>query len=234
MKNVLVTGGATGLGKELVKSFKNKGYNVMFTYFKTKPDSDLKGIKGIYCDLSCEKDINELLKKIKDIDILVNNAAVEYTKDFYEKKKKDFLYTIEVNLIAPFLLSRELGKRMYEKKSGKIINISSNNSINKYDSSTLDYDASKAGLNVLTKVLAKEFAPYVNVNAIAPGWILTDKVKELDENLDNVLTSEESKKILVNRFADPSDICNLVLFLASDKSSYINSEVIRIDGGTYE
>ena len=234
MRNVLITGGATGLGKELVKSFKKKGDNVIFTYFKTKPDSDLKGIKGIYCDLSNEKDINELLGKVKDIDILINNAAVEYTKDFYEKKKKDFLYTMEVNLIAPFLLSRELGKKMYEKKYGKIINISSNNSINKYDSSTVDYDASKAGLNLLTKVLAKEFAPYVNVNAIAPGWILTDKVKELDDNLDNVLTQDESQKILVNRFANPEDICNLVLFLASDKSSYIDSEIIRIDGGSYE
>ena len=154
-------------------------------------------------------------------------------KDF-EKKKKDFLYTMEVNLIAPFLLSRELGKRMYENKYGKIINISSNNSINKYDSSTVDYDTSKAGLNILTKVLAKEFAPFVNVNALAPGWILTEKVKELDDNLDNVLTNDESKKILVNRFANPEDICNLVLFLASDKSSYINSEIIKIDGGSYE
>lgn len=234
MKNVLVTGGSFGLGKDLVKSFKSKGYNVCFTYFKTKPGSDLKGIKGYYCDLSSEKDINELLSKVKDIDILVNNAAVEYTKDFYEKKKKDFLYTMEVNLIAPFLLSRELGKRMYENKYGKIINISSNNSINKYDSSTVDYDTSKAGLNILTKVLAKEFSPYVNVNAIAPGWILTDKVKELDDNLDNVLTNDESKKILVNRFANPEDICNLVLFLASDKSNYIDSEIIKIDGGSYE
>ncbi len=234
MRNVLITGGASGLGKELVKSFNKKGYNVVFTYFKVKPDNDLKGIKGIYCDLSNEKDINELLKKVKSIDILINNAAVEYTKDLYEKKKKDFLYTMEVNLIAPFLLSRELGKRMYENKYGKIINISSNNSINKYDSSTVDYDVSKAGLNILTKVLAKEFAPYVNVNAVAPGWILTDKVKELDDNLDNVLTAEESKKILVNRFATPEDICNLVLFLASDKANYIDSEIIRIDGGTNE
>lgn len=234
MRNVLITGGAFGLGKELVKSFNKKGYNVIYTYFKTKPDDELKGIKGICCDLSNEKDINELLKKVKDIDILINNAAVEYTKDFYLKKKKDFLYTMEVNLIAPFILSRELGKRMYDNKYGKIINISSNNSINKYDSSTIDYDASKAGLNILTKVLAKEFAPLVNVNAVAPGWILTDKVKELDDNLDNKLTEEESKKILVNRFAEPEDICNLVLFLASDKSSYIDGEVIKIDGGSYE
>lgn len=234
MRNVLITGGSAGLGKELVKSFINEGYNVYFTYYKTKPGKDLKDAVGIYCDLSSEEDIKKLLRKVKNIDILVNNAAYECNKDFYDKKKKDFLYTMEVNLIGPFLISRELGKRMYDNKYGKIINISSNNAINKYDSVTVEYDASKAGVNVITKILAKEFAPYVNVNAIAPGWILTNRIKNLDDNLDNKLTEDESKKILLNRFANPEEICNLILFLASDKSSYINSEIIRIDGGTYE
>ena len=234
MRNVLITGGSAGLGKELVKSFINEGYNVYFTYYKTKPGKDLKDAVGIYCDLSSEEDIKKLLRKVKNIDILVNNAAYECNKDFYDKKKKDFLYTMEVNLIGPFLISRELGKRMYDNKYGKIINISSNNAINKYDSVTVEYDASKAGVNVITKILAKEFAPYVNVNAIAPGWILTNRIKNLDDNLDNKLTEDESKKILLNRFANPEEICNLILFLASDKSGYINSEIIRIDGGTYE
>lgn len=233
MRNVLITGGASGLGKELVKCFKNEGYNVIFTYFKTKPKYTL-GCTAIKCDLSKEEDIKRLLKEVKNIDILINNAAIEYNNDFYDKRKKTFLSTMEVNLYAPFILSRELGKRMKERKYGKIINISSNNSLDKYDSSTFEYDASKAGLNILTKILAKEFAPFVNVNAIAPGWILTDKMKELDEHLNHQLTKDESKKILLNRFAECEDICNLVLFLASDKASYINSEIIRIDGGSYE
>ena len=83
----------------------------------------------------------------------------------------------------------------------------------------------------MTKVLAKEFAPFVNVNGILPGWILTDKIKELDNSLNNEFIKEEEKNILLNRFATCEDIANLVLFLASDKSSYINSELIRIDGG---
>lgn len=231
MKNVLITGGASGLGKELVKKFKENGYNVYFTYYNTKPDVlD----NSFYCDLSNEDDINNLLKEIKDIDILINNASVEFNNDLYLKNKKDFLYTLEVNLLGPFLLSRELGKRMYEKKKGKIINISSNNSINKYDSSTIEYDTSKAGLNILTKTFAKEFAPYVSVNAVAPGWILTDKVKKLNNFLDNKLVEEESKKILLNRFAECEDITNFILFLASDKCEYINGEIIRIDGGSNE
>ncbi len=231
MKNVLITGGASGLGKELVKKFKENGYNVYYTYHNTKPDVlD----NSFYCDLSNEDDINNLLKEIKDIDILINNASVEFNNDLYLKNKKDFLYTLEVNLLGPFLLSRELGKRMYEKKKGKIINISSNNSINKYDSSTIEYDTSKAGLNILTKTFAKEFAPYVTVNAVAPGWILTDKVKKLNNFLDNKLVEEESKKILLNRFAECEDITNFILFLASDKCEYINGEIIRIDGGSNE
>ena len=231
MKNVLITGGSSGLGKELVKCFNDNGYNVYFTYFKNKPQNPKN---SFYCDLSNEEDINKLLDKLPNIDILINNSSVEFNTDFYLKNKKDFLYTLDVNLIGPFLLSRELGRRMYDRKYGKIINISSNNSINKYDSSTIEYDASKAGINILTKVLAKEFAPNVLVNAVAPGWILTDKVKKLDNLLNNKLSEEESKKILLNRFAECEDITNLVLFLASDKCNYINGEIIRIDGGSYE
>jgi len=231
MKNVLITGGSSGLGRELVKKFKSANYNVYYTYFNTKPEN-LEN--SYYCDLSKEEDINKLLSELPDIDILINNASVEYNNDFYQKNKKDFLYTLDVNLIGPFLLSRELGKRMFGKKYGKIINISSNNAINKYDSSTIEYDASKAGLNILTKLLAKEFAPLVTVNAVAPGWILTEKVKKLNDLLDNKFVEEESKKILLNRFAECDDIVNFVLFLASDECKYINGEIIKIDGGSYE
>ena len=235
MSTVLITGGSRGLGKELCKAFKNNGYTVLFTYNKTNPTSDLDGCIGYQCDLSNEDNIKTLIKKIYDeynIDVLINNAAIENNKDFSSKTKMDFIRTLDVNLIAPFLLSKEIGSRMYINGTGKIINISSNNSINKYDPVTVDYDASKAGLNILTKCLAKEYAPFVKVNAIAPGWILTDKIKELDDSLDNKFVEEESKNILVNRFASCEDICNLALFLASDKADYINSEIIRIDGGS--
>lgn len=237
MKNVLITGGASGLGKELCISFKNAGYNVIFTYNTTLPDEKLDGCRGFKCDLTNEEKIGELIRKLyqeyNNIDVLVNNAAIEINKDFSSKSKRDFMKTLEINLVAPFLLSREIGSRMYMYGSGRIINISSNNSLDKYDPVTVDYDASKAGLNILTKCTALEFSPYVTVNAVAPGWILTDKIKELDDRLDNQFVPSESKNILLNRFASCEDICNLVLFLASDKASYINGDVIRIDGGSY-
>ena len=200
------------------------------------PDKSLEGCTGIQCDLSNEEDLKrlviEIYNNVENIDILVNNAAIEIDKDLKDRTKEDFLKTLDINLVASFLLSREIASRMYTNKYGKIINISSNNSIDKYDPVTIDYDCSKAGLNILTKCLAKEYAPFVRVNAILPGWILTDKIKKLDDSLNNKFVEEESKNILLNRFATCEDICNLVLFLASDKSDYINSELIRIDGGT--
>lgn len=237
MNIVLITGGANGLGKKLCMAFRDNNYKVLFTYNKTIPDSELEGCLGYKCNLFNEEEIKNTLRKIydehKDIDVLINNAAIENNKEFSEKTKTDFLKTLEINLVAPFLLSKEIGSRMYMKGYGKIINISSNNSIDKYDPVTVDYDASKAGLNILTMCLAKEFAPFVKVNAIAPGWILTDKMKRLDDSLDNKFVEEESKNILLNRFASCEDISNLVLFLASDKADYINSEIIKIDGGSY-
>jgi len=236
METVLITGGASGLGLTLVESYLKTGYRVIFTYNNSSVNYDrLDNISNNYlaikCDLTKEEDIDNLLKEVKDIDILINNAALEINNEFENKNKSDFIKTLNVNLIAPFLISKEIGKKMYDNKKGIIINISSNNSIDKYNPITLEYDASKSALNSLTHNLAIEFAPYVRVNAVAPGWILTDKIKSLDESLNNRFIEEESKNILLERFADPIDIVNLVMFLTSDKASYINSEIIRIDGG---
>lgn len=241
-KKVLITGGASGLGKSLSTCFAKESYDVLLTYNNSEIDAlNLKKeleekynilVTIFKCDLSCEDDINSLLSKIDYVDVLVNNAAVEIDKDFYQKTKSDFIYTLEVNLIAPFLISRDIGKKMMSMENGKIINIASNNAISKMDPITLEYDASKAGLINLTYNLAKEFAPFVNVNAIAPGWIKTEKISKLDQELVGEFIKEESKKILLNRFAEMEDVCNLVLFLASEKANYINGEVIRIDGGS--
>ena len=240
MSTILITGGASGLGKALVKEYLKEGNNVIFTYNSSEVkydelDSISSNYLAIKTDLTKEEDINNLYKesinKYNSIDILINNAAIEIDKEFNDKTKEDFMKTLEINTVAPFLLSRLVGKSMYDNKKGVIINISSNNSINKYDPITLEYDASKCALNSISHNLAKEFAPYVRVNTIAPGWILTDKIKELNDSLNNKLVEEESKNILLNRFATMKDISNLVMFLTSDKASYINDEIIRIDGG---
>ena len=164
-----------------------------------------------------------------EINCLVNNAGIDRDSLFQDKNFEDFETTLRTNLIGPFWLSKKIGKEMYERKQGKIINVTSTNAIDTYYPCSADYDASKAGLVSLTHNLAVQFAPYINVNAVAPGWTNTDMVKELDEEY----RSEEEDKILLHRFAEPQEIANVIYFLATEEAKYINNEIIRVDGGWY-
>ena len=134
-----------------------------------------------------------------------------------------------MNLIGTYLCSKYVGKVMLNAKKGKIINISSTNAMDTYYPESCDYVASKAGVISLTHNLAREFAPFVTVNCIAPGWVKTAMNKDL--SIDQI--TEEKKKILLGRFAEPEEIAKVVLFLSSNKASYINDSVIRVDGGKY-
>ena len=114
---------------------------------------------------------------------------------------------------------------MLEEKKGKIINIASTNGIDTFYPESVDYDASKAALINLTKNMAKYYAPYITVNAIAPGWIETKETLNMEENFKK----EETNKILLKRFAKPNEIVECIMFVCAN--DYINSSVIRIDGG---
>lgn len=137
--------------------------------------------------------------------------------------------TLDINLIAPFVLTKLVGKEMMKQKSGAIINISSTNGINTYYPTSVDYYASKSGLISLTYDSAVQFAPYVRVNCVAPGWVNTEMNKELPEDF----VKEETERILVKRFAEPKEIAKVVTFLASEDASFVNSTVIKVDGGWY-
>lgn len=244
MKKVaFITGGARGIGKAISERFAKEGYNLIINYKEN--DIRAKEIKKqleekfeievmiIKTDLSKEESINnmidEIYKKYSKIDVLVNNAGVVIDKEFTERSVDDWKETLSVNLIAPFVLTKLIGKKMYKEKSGVIINISSTNGLNTYYPLSVDYDASKSGLISLTYDSAVEFAPYVRVNCIAPGWVNTEMNKDLEENFKR----EESERILVKRFGEPGEIANVVYFLASKEASFINSEVIKVDGGWY-
>ena len=165
--------------------------------------------------------------RYNSIDILINNAGIAIDTLFEDKIKDNFMKTLDINLIAPFLLCKKIGPKMKENKYGVIINMSSTNGIDTSYIESLDYDASKAGLISLSKNLANYFAPYVRVNTICPGWVNTEMNKELDKDF----IKNEEDKILLGRFANPEEIANLIEFLISDKASYINNSIIRIDGG---
>ena len=152
-------------------------------------------------------------------------------KDLFNLKNADeFRRTLDVNVIGAYNVARRVYKHMFDKKWGRIINISSTNGINTYYPMCLEYDASKAALISLTHNLAIEFSPYVNVNAVAPGFIGT--TSELDGYDEEFLKSEQ-EKILVGRYGKPEEVAKLVKFLVSEDANYINNTIIRIDGGQY-
>lgn len=234
MKNVLVTGSTGTLGEELIKTLSKNNYNVIAHYHTNemkvqKLKEQLPNIEFIKSDLTSEEEINimvdKIIEKYKHIDILINNAAFYQDEALEEKTKETFMKVLDVNLIAPFLLSKKIGKYMLEEKKGKIINIASTNGIDTFYPESIDYDSSKAALINLTKNMAKYYAPYITVNAIAPGWIETKETLNMEEKFKK----EETNKILLKRFAKPNEIVECIMFVCAN--DYINSSVIRIDGG---
>ena len=238
-KVVLVTGSSRGIGKSTVIEFAKNGYNVIINYNNSVNEAEeLKKyilekydiqVLCIKADMCNEEDINNMVNTIVDmfghIDVLVNNAGIAIDCIVEDKTKDNFIKTLDTNLIGPFLLSRACSK--YMPNGSSIINITSTNGIDTYYEYSLDYDASKAGLISLTNNLSQIFAPNIRVNAVAPGWVMTEMNKELDEEY----IKEESSKILLNRFAEPEEIAKVIYFLASDNASYINNTIIRVDGG---
>ena len=189
---VLVTGATSGIGREIVKILA-PFYEVLIHYnqnyveaLKLKEQLETTYHRKFLifkCDLSSEKEIDLMLERIYNeypkIDILINNAGIAIDILFEDKSKENFMKTLEINTIAPFLLSKKIGLEMRKNQYGIIINISSTNGIDTLYPESIDYDASKAGLISLTTNLANYLAPYVRVNTICPGWIKTDMNKNL-------------------------------------------------------
>lgn len=237
---VLVTGSSRGIGRSIAVRFAREGANVIVNYRSNKKEAEViteiissygNDCISIQADVSKEEEVKEMVEKIIEkygrIDILVNNAGIAIDRDFEDRKVEDWNDTLDTNLVGTFLVSKYVGKYMKEQQYGKIINISSTNGMDTTYTYSVDYDASKAALINLTKNLAIEFSPYVNVNAVAPGWVDT----EMNAELSKEYLKEEKNKILLKRFAEPEEIADVVLFLASDKARYIDGETIRVDGG---
>lgn len=239
----LITGSNRGIGASIAEEFAKVGVNVIInychheeeaknfaTYLKEKYKIEVLVIK---CDISKEEEVEEMFHKILDtfggIDILVNNASVARDSLLLDKNIKEFKRVLDVNLVGTYLCSKYAGRIMKSAKKGKIINISSTNALDTFYPESCDYDASKAGVISLTHNLAREFAPFIQVNCICPGWVKT----KMNKNLSLEQIKEEEKKILLGRFATPEEISQVVLFLASSKANYINDAIIRVDGGKY-
>ena len=241
-KVVLITGSAGGIGKAIALELAKNGYDIVINYFSSVLQAQqlrerIVSDYGVRCmciqtDVSKEAEVDAMVSRVEEemggVDILVNNAAVDLSNLFHLKTAEEFRRTMDVNVIGAFNCAKRVYRHMLEKEWGRIINISSTNGINTYYPMSIDYDASKAALISLTHDLAFQYSPYVHVNAIAPGFIGTQK--EL-EGYDEDFLKQEVEKIMVERYGKPEEVAYLVRFLISEEADFINNTVIRIDGG---
>lgn len=240
-KVVFITGAAKGIGASIARKMAENNYDVVINYLTSEKEAiflkeeieDKYKVKVMLLkgDISNEEEVKRMVLEIENtfshIDCLVNNAAITLDNDYNDKSVREFRSVLNTNLVGVFLTCKYVGNVMLKQKRGRIINISSTNGIDTEEVYSIDYDASKAGIISLTHNFAKIFAPFILVNAIAPGWVNTESVLKMNPTY----LEEEQKKCLLNRFGNPEEIANVVAFLASDEASYINSSVIRVDGG---
>jgi len=242
MKTVVITGCNRGLGKKLLISFAEKGYNIIAIIRKAYPDfisyvESLKqendvDVKILYADFRDENSLNGVLDEIEQmnvtIDVLINNAGINNsTRPIFNTEYSDVEDCFRVNYFAPFLITKRIASLMIHQSNGSIINISSTVSINT-DMAESCYGASKAALNLFTKSVAQELAPFnVRMNAVACGVMNTDMFNTFDDKVKKKVT----KRIGLKRPAELAEIAAMVLFLASDESQYITGSIIPVDGG---
>lgn len=240
-KVALVTGGVRGIGKAICLCFAKAGANVVLNYNseKSKDEADAlvneltqMGVQAaaIKADVSDFEEAKDLIGAVIDqfgkIDILVNNAGITKDMLLLRMTEAEFEKVLSVNLKGVFNCSKAVSRSML-KTGGSIINMSSVVGLNG-NAGQSNYAASKAGIIGFTKSIAKEFASRnIRVNAIAPGFINTS----MTEGLSDKVKEEALRNIPMSRMGEASEVAQAALFLASDLSSYITGEVIRVDGG---
>jgi pteridine reductase len=234
MKTALITGGAARIGAQIVKTLHHNQFNIIIHCNQSKDKAQLlcdelnliraNSVEIVSGNLNNIDELDSLVSSIKSIDLLVNNASVFYPKSVEDSEIKDWDDLININLKAPFFLSKGLSKTL-SKNDGSIINIIDIHSERPLKKHAI-YNISKAGLKMLTQTLAKELAPKIRVNGVSPGSILWPQ--------DSAEISEDDKNLMLERIAlhrqgSPQDIADTVLFLAN--SNYITGQIINIDGG---
>jgi 3-oxoacyl-[acyl-carrier protein] reductase len=241
-KIALVTGGSRGIGSSICKELAKAGATVLINYANSK-DSALKVLEEIVqgngkgevveFDVSdysiVEEKIKYLIEKYEKIDILVNNAGITRDSLFMRMKESQWDEVFETNTKGVFNCTKNVVRMMLKNQYGKIINISS--VVGEMGNpGQVNYSSTKSALIGFTKSLAKELgSKNINVNAITPGFIDTDITEVLSDSI-----KDKYKEIIpLSRFGKPEDVAKAVLFLASDDSSYITGEVLKINGGLY-
>ena len=239
-KTVVITGGNTGIGRELALAFGMRKANVVVNYIVNEEAanetiSHIENLGGkaikVYGDVTklddCKKIIDTGISQFGKVDVLINNSGITRDNLIMRMSEDDFDKVIDVNLKGTWNMCKSVTRHMMKNRSGRIINISSVVGI-MGNAGQSNYVASKAGIIGLTKSLAKELGPRgVTVNAVAPGFIETKMTEDLPADVkENYL-----KQIPLGKFGKPEDIANACIFLASSRADYVTGQVLSINGG---
>jgi 3-oxoacyl-[acyl-carrier protein] reductase len=247
-KICVITGSARGLGREMGLRFAREGANIVIVDVLTSEmEATARDIRelgreaiSVKTDVSKKEDVaqmvNAAIERFERIDILVNDAGIVDHAPLLEMSEEAWDRVIAIDLKGVFLCTQAVAKHMVKRRQGKIINIASSTGLGSFDPRTANYATAKAGVIQLTKSTAKELGPYnINVNAIAPGMIVTEMLKQnrTPEQLEEFIKIRKEKSVL-GKAGTPQDIANLALFLASDESAFISGQVIACDGGRFD
>jgi NAD(P)-dependent dehydrogenase (short-subunit alcohol dehydrogenase family) len=213
-KSVVVTGGSSGIGEATVRRFRDEGAHVVSIALDGE----------IACDVADAEQVAAAFERVGEVDVLVANAGISIRKPFLEIAEEDWRRVLDVNLTGVFHCAQQAARRM---DVGVILMTASTNGLSGHEHYA-DYNASKAGVILLARTIARELAPKIRVNAVCPGYVLTpmQRAEYTDEMLDAV-----NETIPLRRHAAPEEIAALFAFLASDDAAYITGAAITIDGG---
>jgi len=239
-KAVLITGAARGIGACIAETLAGEGYNIIITDIveEEKAEAVINSCKNKGADVlfvqgdvssyaSCEEIVKKSIEKFGGIYALINNAGITRDALLMRMTEEQFDRVININLKSVFNMSKQAVSHMVKAREGRIVSISSVVGIYGNAGQT-NYSSSKAGIIGFTKSLAKEVGGRgITVNAIAPGYIVTDMTAGLSEKADEDLKS----RIALKNLGEPQDVANAVSFLISDKASYITGHVLSVDGG---
>jgi dehydrogenase/reductase SDR family protein 4 len=241
----IITGGSRGIGRAIARAYSEAGADVVVSSRNKRPPELEKVAEEIRtagkralavpAHVGKKEDVETLVRKTLQafgrIDILVNNAGANpVLSTLVDLEEESFDKVLEVNLKGAFLMSKAVAREMIKQGGGRIINVSSVSGLRARADGTGAYCISKAAMNMMTQVMARELAPHqILVNAIAPGSIKTDfsRVNWTDPERK----AQRIREIELRRFGEPEEVVGVALFLASEASSFVTGEIIRVDGG---